>query len=90
MPSPGVAVSVNDSAAGKIRGRRARPLASNPPIPAPADETEQTLELWFTLTPAVGVESNRSWPCGQDSQPKPECHRRRDLRLEARGGGYRF
>ncbi len=29
-----------------------------------------------------------SWPCGQDSQPKPVCHRRRDLCHEARGQGY--
>lgn len=31
-----------------------------------------------------------SWPCGQDSRPKPGCHRRRDPRHEARGEGYRF
>jgi hypothetical protein len=31
-----------------------------------------------------------SWSCGQDSQPKPECHRRRYLRYEARGVGYWF
>lgn len=41
-------VSVNDSAAGKLRARRARPLATNQPMPAPADEPEQTLEAWFT------------------------------------------
>jgi hypothetical protein len=29
-------------------------------------------------TPAIGVQSNTSWPCGQNSQPKPEYHRRRD------------
>jgi len=30
------------------------------------------------------------WPCGQDSQPQPECHRRRGSRHEAGGGGQRF
>jgi hypothetical protein len=39
---------VNDSAAGKLRGRRARPLARNQPMPARADETEQTFGVWFT------------------------------------------
>jgi hypothetical protein len=32
----------------------------------------------------------RSWPCGQNAQPKPECHQRRDLRHEAWDGGYWF
>jgi hypothetical protein len=26
----------------------------------------------------MGVQSNTSWPCGQDSQPEPGCHRRRN------------
>ena len=30
------------------------------------------------------------WSCGQNVQPKPECHQRRDERHEARGGGYWF
>jgi hypothetical protein len=38
---------------------------------------------------AVGVESNTSWPCGQDFRPEPGCHQRRGLRHEARGLGYR-
>ena len=41
-------------------------------------------------TLAIGVESNTCWPCGQDSQLKPGCHRRRALRHEARGVGYWF
>jgi hypothetical protein len=49
----------------------------------PADESEKTLDLGLTQTPAIGVQSKMSWPCGQDSQPKPECHQRRDLRHEA-------
>jgi hypothetical protein len=48
MPSPGVAVWVNDSARGKLRGRRARLLATNQPMLTRADETEQTFEVWFT------------------------------------------
>ena len=36
------------------------------------------------------VGSNTSWPCGQDSHSTSGCHRRRDLRHEARGGSYRF
>jgi hypothetical protein len=40
--------------------------------------------------PTIGVESNTSWPCGQDSQPTPGYHRRRDLRHEARGEVYWF
>jgi hypothetical protein len=39
---------------------------------------------------STGVESNMSWPCGQSSQLMRGCHRRRDLRHEARGGGYWF
>ena len=38
-------VSVNDSAAGEVRGRRVRALARNQPMPAPADEPEQTVEV---------------------------------------------
>jgi len=34
--------------AGKLRARPARPLATNQPMPALADEPEQTLEAWFT------------------------------------------
>ena len=30
------------------------------------------------------------WSCGQNAQPKPECHRRRAPRHEARDGGYWF
>jgi hypothetical protein len=30
----------------------------------------------------------RYWPCGQNSQPEPECHQQRDLRHEAGGAGY--
>jgi hypothetical protein len=43
-----------------------------------------------TQTPAIGVESNTSRSCGRDAQPKPECHRRRYPRHEARGRGYWF
>jgi hypothetical protein len=28
------------------------------------------------------------WPCGQNTQPKPECHRRRDPRHEAKRQGF--
>lgn len=30
------------------------------------------------------------WPCGQNPQPKLECHQRRDQRHEAGGVGYSF
>jgi hypothetical protein len=76
--------------AGKLRARRARPLATNQARPASTSEPEQNFWALLHITPAIGVESNRSWPCGQDSQPKPECHQRRDLRHEARGAGYWF
>jgi hypothetical protein len=39
---------------------------------------------------AIGVLSVSGWPCGQNSQPKPECSRRRYPRHEAIGGGYCF
>jgi hypothetical protein len=84
-----VAVSVNDSAAGKTVGDE--PAAGDESADARArDETEQTFEGLVYITPAIGVPSKMSWPCGQDSRPKPECHRRRDLRHEARGVGHRF
>jgi hypothetical protein len=38
----------------------------------------------------IGVESWVSWPCGPDSPPRPEYHRRRVLRHEAGGVGYWF
>ena len=47
MRSPGVAVSVNDSAAG-VLGEASRPVARNRPMPARALETEQTFGVWFT------------------------------------------
>jgi hypothetical protein len=75
-------VSVNESAAGKLRCRCARPLATNQPMPAPAEEPEQTSELWLTNA-HNRVQSNMSWPCGQNSQPKSGYHQRRDLRHEA-------
>ena len=59
-------------------------------MPAPADESERILELSCTQSPAIGVQSQMSWPCGQDFQLKPGCHRRRDLRYEARSVSYWF
>ena len=41
-------------------------------------------------SPAIGVGSGVSWPCGHNAQPKPGGHRRRIVRHEARGGGYWF
>ena len=35
------------------------------------------------ITPAIGVVSVESWPCGQDSQLKSGCRRRRYVRHEA-------
>lgn len=35
----------------------------------------------------IGVQSCLSWPCGQNSQPKPECHRRRAICATRREGG---
>jgi hypothetical protein len=77
-------------ATGKLRGRRA---------PAAGDETAGVcfrgraragFDVYSTQTSATGVVWVASWPCGQDSRPKPGCHRRRDLCHEARGGGYWF
>ena len=41
-----------------------------------------------TQAPTMGVQSYSSWPCGQNFHPEPGCHRRRDLRHEARSLGY--
>jgi hypothetical protein len=43
--------------------------------------------VWSTQASVIGVLCTVSWPCGQDSEPKPECHQRRDLRHEAGGVG---
>jgi hypothetical protein len=83
-------VSFNDSPAGKLRRERARPLEGSQPMPAPANESEQSFWGPRTQMAAIGVESMVSWPCGQDSHPKPGCHRRRDLRHEARSLGHWF
>ena len=40
------------------------------------------------MTSPSGVRSVISWPCGQNPQLKPESHRRRSVRHEARGGGH--
>ena len=59
-------------------------------MPAPANESEQSFSGPRTQMAAMGVESMVSWPCGQDSYPEPGCHRRRDLRHEARSLGHWF
>jgi hypothetical protein len=41
-------VSVNDPAAGKLRARRTRPLATNQPMPAPGGRASANSEVWFT------------------------------------------
>jgi len=56
----------------------------------PGDEPSEFVLLLRTQTPAIGVQSDVSWPCGQDSHPKPVCRRRRVLRYEARSVGYWF
>jgi hypothetical protein len=48
---------------------------------------EKTLGFVSTRALAIGVQSNTSWPCGQDFRPKSECHQRRYLRHEAGGVG---
>jgi hypothetical protein len=59
-------------------------------MPAPAGMFERALRVWFTSALAIGVQSVASWPCGQAGRLQPGCHRRRDLRHEACGGGYWF
>ena len=48
------------------------------PMPAPADESEQTSCGVVHMSTRDGCTVNVSWPCGQDSQPKPGCHQRRN------------
>jgi hypothetical protein len=61
------------------------------PVTRPTDPSVSSLlSVYGTQTPAIGVASNTSRPYGQDSQPKPVYHRRRDMRHEARGRGYWF
>jgi hypothetical protein len=45
--------------------------------PRAVDEPRKLFWVWLVQTLAIGVQSNASWPCGQDFQPKPECHQRR-------------
>jgi hypothetical protein len=92
VPACGLLVSRSRSMIrwrGKPPGAGRR-LASNQPMPAPVDEPSRLEGSGSRCTLAIGVESVDSWPCGQDSQSKPGCHRRRDLRHEARGVGYWF
>jgi hypothetical protein len=66
MRSRRVAVSLKDSWRASSPGRRTRPLATNQPMPA--DGPRHLLGLVHTSAP-IGVQSNTSWPCGQDSRP---------------------
>jgi hypothetical protein len=75
----------------RLRGRQA-PWQTGP---AAGDESADArshgrLRGLLTQASATGVESRTSWPCGRNAQPTPGCHRRRDLRHEARGGGHWF
>ena len=79
----GVAASVKGFRGGQAAWETSCPLAMNQPMPVPADEPSKLLRAWFTSRPATGVQSLTSWPCGQDSQPKPGSHQRRFLRHEA-------
>src|ERR1019366_6077373 len=67
------------------RERRARVPAIGGGCPKSRTDKQQRL---LTQAPATGVVWVASWSCGRNAQPKPGCHRRRDLRHEARGGGY--
>jgi hypothetical protein len=79
-------VSLCDSSRQAPR-RRARPLIARLLISAPGGRARANCFGLVRVTLAIGVESNTSWPCGQDFQPRPECHRRRCARHEARGRG---
>ena len=87
--SPGVAVPVDESAAGKLRRRRAGRWRRISRCSA-RGRVRAGFEVCAHNTPAIGVQSVASWPCGQDSRLQPGCYRRRDLRHEACGGGYWF
>jgi hypothetical protein len=89
MRSPRVAVSLNESWR-QAPGRRTRPLTDESAEARARGPVRTNYSAVVHTTPAIGVESNRSWPCGRDSHPKPECHQRRYLRHEARGVGYWF
>jgi hypothetical protein len=60
-----------------LRPRTTAGSGNGPAVPAPGDEPEETFWGLRTQAPAIGVQSNTSWPCGQDSHLTPECHRRR-------------
>jgi hypothetical protein len=64
----------------------ARPLRDQSAGTRARDRPRGNFPAWVHITAAIGVQSKTSWPCGQDSQPKPGCHRRRHQRHEARGG----
>ena len=53
-------------------------------------EAEQIFLTLRAQMARMGVQSMESWPCGRDSHPKPECHRRCIVRHEARGVGHWF
>ena len=83
------------SGATRAPSRSCRALAGRRREPAKSRSTmcrEESPGLWGVLTqaPATGVVWVASWPCGRNAQPEPGCHRRRDLRHEAGGGGYWF
>ena len=47
--------------------------------------------VWVRLgRPAVGVESNVSWSCSQNAQPRPECHHGAMCAARREGAGYWF
>jgi hypothetical protein len=77
--SPGVAVPVDESAAGKLRRRRAGRWRRISRCSA-RGRVRAGFEACAHNTPVIGVQSVASWPCGQDSRLQPGCPRRRYFR----------
>lgn len=59
-------------------------------VDLPRRPTRASFELRWPISYGIGVQSCMCWPCGQAFNPKHECHRRRNLRHEARGVGHWF
>jgi hypothetical protein len=84
-----VSVSLNDPYRQAPR-RRARPLTARLLIPAPVDELEQIILGLVRVNARDRSRVERELALRPGFQPQPECHQRRYVRHEARGGGYWF
>jgi hypothetical protein len=89
--SPGVAVAVSDSPGGQAPGETSQPLATNQPMPAPAEEPKQTFRSRSHInarnrSTVVDELALRPGFSAQARKPPTAWF----CRHEARGGGYWF